>query len=642
MKYTFQRKADAFRHNTVMLFSSIPVGAFSFRICRAAWIAMHCAVVPMVALVLAQQAAAAPCATRTVTPPNAQSLTLSTASYFGLSTSADEAIYATEFAPDCTLLVAGRTTASGAFVDVASPGDPLANIASGTTGSVARLSTDGTALIARSVFGAQVNDIAVSQVSGDVAVASDIALAVVASDLRTLRWSITGGANRVSMTSDGRVAALFGKTLRAYSASGVQLFQIAFGDALVGDVTADAASGRVIVTGYAQRDGGACSQLQVAWIRAYDFSGALQWRAYDYNTRVADSHGSGDCADSRGRLVTIGEDGKLYFAGTSAGGNSIFRWQPQTRVSTTELISPTLAWPAAYNAKPGNDIFVDAYNTKSNHITYVARFNPANGAQEAGFFLLTRIDSKGNLGNTIEPRAISADREGRVLVGGFAAYQLDRRSSVSMNGTTLLPYAGEDAWLLITSPDYVSRETWVAFNHGGKATVRGIAVLRGAVAIGASVTLAPLFTHNALQPTAPSSTQRSGYVASFAMPAPPVASRCAFDIDASGSLDAAVDGLVLHRYLKGESSNALVAKTGVANANAAFTRAMLARSTFALDIDGNGVVAADSDGVMLLRALLGFKGAAITDGALGSPPASGSWRNTPALVEAYLAAQCVE
>jgi hypothetical protein len=571
-------------------------------------------------------------------PQNAYSLQLSTASYFGLGTT--DAAYATEFAPDCTLLVGGRTTiANGTFSDLPSVGDPLASIASATTGSVARLSADGTQLLARSRFGAQVNDLAVSQTTGDIAVASDVALAVVAADLRTVRWAVNGNAARVAMTTDGRVAALFGKTLRVYDAAGTERFFNTFGDAQVSDVAFDAASGLVFVTGFAQRDGGGCSQLQVAWIRAYDgASGTLRWRAYDYPQNVADQHS--DCADTRGRLVAMGGDGKLYFGGTSAGGNAIFRWDAQARLTAAALYPATAVWPSAPNVKPGNDFHVDAYNTRSNHITYMARFDPANGRQEAGFFLLTRLSS--TLGNTIEPRAIAADEHGRVFVGGFAASAIANRSQTALNGTPLAAYAGSDAWLLVTSLDYAARDTWVAFNNGGQGTVFAIAASRGAVAIGAQVAVAPLFaTANALQATSPSTGVRSGYFATFGLPAstPP----CWFDVDANGSISATRDALPLMRSMLTLPSSQWLTASGIASANAhgARTRALLARSTHALDVDGNGVVEPHTDGVLLLRALYGFNDTSLIAGALGVPSASGGWRNSASAIRSYLQTQCV-
>jgi hypothetical protein len=624
---------------------------FSFtphRIAKAvAWLLVAAASLPSLAV------AQSDCAVRSTTPANAYSLNVDTASYFGRG--ANDAINAVEYAPDCTLLVGGRTTVGGggAFIDVSTVNSPLAPALSSSTGSVARLSRDGTTLLARSIFGAQVNDLAVNKTNGDVAVASDVALALMASDLRTVRWSVAGGANRVSITSDGRVAALFGKTLRIYAANGARLSETPINEAQVYDVAIDAASGLAFVTGFGQRDGRACSQLQVAWIRAYELgaqtppTGAtLRWRAYDYALGVADTHN--DCADTRGRLVTIGEDGKLYFAGTSAGGNAIFRWDPQTRLNSAELYPPSGAWPAAFNVKPDGDNYVDAFNTKSNHITYLARFDPASGRQEAGFFLLSRLgvatDANPN-GNTIEPRALAADREGRIYAGGFSAYQIENREKATINGTLLSAYSGGDAWLLVTSPDYAQRETWVVFTDGGNATVNGIAVSRGAAAIGAIVDKPGVYIGSgALQATAPTlTTEKSGYFATFKVPAAPTTARCSFDIDGDGDVNAAVDGLVLLRYLQNVTGNSIVARTGIATSgvNAARARASLARATLALDIDGNGVVDAATDGVLLLRGLLGFKGVALIANALGAAPSSGTWRNTAPAVEAYLATQCV-
>jgi plastocyanin len=50
-----------------------------------------------------------------------------------------------------------------------------------------------------------------------------------------------------------------------------------------------------------------------------------------------------------------------------------------------------------------------------------------------------------------------------------------------------------------------------------------------------------------------------------------------------------------------------------------------------LDIDGNGEISATTDGVLVLRYLLGLRGAALTDGAVGSCPG-----RTDAAIETYL------
>ena len=55
-----------------------------------------------------------------------------------------------------------------------------------------------------------------------------------------------------------------------------------------------------------------------------------------------------------------------------------------------------------------------------------------------------------------------------------------------------------------------------------------------------------------------------------------------------------------------------------------------------LDVDGDGSINAYSDGLMLLRAMLGFTGTNVTNGAIvGTPP-----RNTWALIRPYLNANC--
>jgi alpha-tubulin suppressor-like RCC1 family protein len=55
-----------------------------------------------------------------------------------------------------------------------------------------------------------------------------------------------------------------------------------------------------------------------------------------------------------------------------------------------------------------------------------------------------------------------------------------------------------------------------------------------------------------------------------------------------------------------------------------------------LDVDGNGIVSANTDGVMLVRAMLGFGGTAVTTAGLGANPVRTSW----AEIRAYLSSSC--
>jgi hypothetical protein len=600
------------------------------------------------------------CVADVAPPANAYSLTVASASFAGLGLG--DRASGVAIAPDCGVLIGATLSNTAALNDTANIVDPLAPARPGTSGTVMQLSTDGSQLVKRAKIGAAINDIAVNASNGDIAIAADIGVVVLASDLSTVRWSdLSQVAARVDIASDGTVVALRGgtqaqavndsgaaKTYTIYNANGSLRHERTSGYTHVADIAVDATTQRVFMTGFAQRDGGSCSQLQIAWLKAFDYDGAEQWVNYDYARGVPDANS--DCADTRGRRVAVGEDGMVYFAGTSAGGNAIFRWLPSTRqpgVSLNQLGT------SANNAKPGSDNYVDPFNTASNHITYVARFEPRTGQHLVGFFLLSRLGeaTDGNpRGNTIEPRAIAGDKDGRFYVGGYAAYQIKNRPDVNLNGSTMAAYAGSDAWVLVTSPDTTRRETWIAFNNGGKGAVRGIVAARGAAAIAAYVEQGAMFTTtNALQSTAPATiptggtqTQSSGYFALWSAPIATTPIACAFDVDATNGARGTTDAALIARYVGGRRGNALTTgvKQGTLN-NAALERNLQVQyGARHLDVDGNGVIDAATDGLMIVRAMLGFNAEAIVAGALGSAPPVGTWRNTAAAIRSHLNAVC--
>jgi hypothetical protein len=600
------------------------------------------------------------CVTAVSPAANAHSLTVNSASFVGLGLG--DRASGVAIAPDCSIILGVTLSDVTSFADTSNITNPLATTNTGTSGSILQLSADGAQLLKRAKIGTAINDIAVNPTNGDIAIAADIGVIVLASDLATVRWSdLTQVAARVDIASDGVVVALRGgtqaqavgdngaaKTYTIYNANGAQRFATTSGYTQVQDIAVDATTQRVFMTGFAQRDGSRCSELQVAWLKAFNYDGAEQWVNYDYATGVADANS--DCADTRGRRVAVGEDGMVYFAGTSAGGNAIFRWLPSTRKSGVSLNQLGIS---ANNMKPGGDNYVDPFNTKSNHITYVARFEPRTGQHLVGFFLLSRLGQATDTnpaGNTIEPRAIAGDKDGRFYVGGYSAYQIKNRPDVNLNGNVMAAYAGSDAWVLVTSPDTTQRETWIAFNNGGKATVRGIVASRGAAAIAAYVEQGAMFTSaNALQTTAPATilsggtqTQSSGYFAlwSASVSSSPVA--CNLDADTTNGVSGTTDAALALRYMQGRRGSSLVTSLKQGSlSNAAIERNLgVLYGAQHFDVDGNGVIDAATDGVLLLRAVLGFRDNALTANALGTPPALGAWRNTGALIRAHLAATC--
>ncbi len=117
---------------------------------------------------------------------------------------------------------------------------------------------------------------------------------------------------------------------------------------------------------------------------------------------------------------------------------------------------------------------------------------------------------------------------------------------------------------------------------------------------------------------------------------------CTLDIDNDGAVLPTTDALLILRRmltlsnegLRGNAYNPLGLRTDAAQM-AALIDPMITTKT--LDIDGNGLVTPATDGLLLLRALLGFGGTAVTNGALGTGTKTrGDW----AAIRQYLSTTC--
>lgn len=87
--------------------------------------------------------------------------------------------------------------------------------------------------------------------------------------------------------------------------------------------------------------------------------------------------------------------------------------------------------------------------------------------------------------------------------------------------------------------------------------------------------------------------------------------------DAATKYDAATDGVLIIRYLMGFRDEALIqnARGATAKRDAAAIASHLASVLSALDVDGDGLTKALTDGLLILRRMLGLQGAALTNGA---------------------------
>jgi hypothetical protein len=349
----------------------------------------------------------------------------------------------------------------------------------GGDAAIVRMDSTGQKMLSMSRIGKTISDMEISQ-SGQIVACGDFGVAVLDATASKVVWNATPGVvSRCAIGSDNTAVALVGGKAYVYDATGNAVANFSVGGSTQNDVAVDGASKSVIATGFKQDNGDKCSQLQIAFLRGYGYDGQMKWENFKWTKQTAGA--ASLCADTRGMRVAMGRDGKLYFAGESAGGNTIYSR------SADDI-----------NAKAPNvvhDKFTNPYNTSSNHITYFARFNAADGKQDLGQFLLVRLPSKGDKGNTIRPTSIMADETGRVYLSGASACCIPNAELKQIAGKPLPPYDGY-AFLLEVSADFTARTTWLglASSDPGGVSVRG-----GVAAMGATVKKGALPTYNAVQ-----------------------------------------------------------------------------------------------------------------------------------------------
>lgn len=427
-------------------------------------------------------------------------LELTSATYVG-GAGADSG-RAVEIAPDGSVFYAGSLVAENL-------GTAPVALLGGGNGVVIRMDGSGGKVLGMARLPSPVEDMEINHSNGKIAVAGAFGIAYLDAAGKTVLWSKTigpgGGATdgpgrRVSVGSDGTVAALFNKKVSAFDEAGNPVGQFSVEGTWSNDIAVYGRGKLMVITGFTQKDGGGCSQLQVAWIRAYDATGAIKWKAYDWTHAEAFGRES-SCADTRGYMLTMGRDDKLYFAGESAGGNTIFRYGAHALTDPGNLI--------------GYDAYTQAYNISSNHITFFGRYDPATGALASGQLILPRLPT--TKGNTIRVRGLAADEQGYVYVTGKTACCIENRDKLTVNGK---PVGPGDGYIFISNPDFKGRVAWTTL-AGGDSTeknnryaIGAITAASGKVAL-VGTAIGTMMTRNALQATgnALSVLNSDGYLA---------------------------------------------------------------------------------------------------------------------------------
>jgi hypothetical protein len=395
---------------------------------------------------------------------------------------------AADVAPDGTIVLGGVFAGGIPALGAVSP----LTLLGGGDGAVVRFSSAGQVLSLTRV-GATVADLEIAD-GGQIAVCGSFGVAVLTAAANAVLWSdgSHGAVKRCAIGSDGTVAAAVGATIALPGAAGTPLPTIATGAATSDqdsfDVAVYAPGQTVVAAGFKQK----AATLQVAFLRAWGYNAAEKWTSYDFSASAIGAAGTN--ADTRGRRVAVGRDGKIYFAGSINGGTgaSIFARDPKN-------VNLTLG---------AREVKTDSYNTATNtgsiSMLWYGRYNPADGALERGQSLLTR-KSDGS-GNSIGVKTIAADEAGRIYLGGDAYYQIQNRSTRQINGTSVGAYESGEAYLLVTSADLTQRYIWTPFAAAGVSAggspIQAVAVRQGTVAIASTVAKGRhIVTPDAAQPT---------------------------------------------------------------------------------------------------------------------------------------------
>jgi hypothetical protein len=434
-------------------------------------------------------------------PPAAQvstNLQVATASYLGstgtLATTVD-------VAPDGTTVFGGLLVREpGDNGELSLPGgvQPV-SLLGGGSGVIVRLAGAGGSPHVLSVtrLSGAVEEVRVNG-GGQIAACGAFGVAVLDSTAGAVQWvDRPGTVRRCAFADDGSLVALAGQSVFVYGSGGGLIASWSVGGTAQSDVALDAARGLVFATGHTNRRTPQGEPVQVAFVRAWTLAGVPAWTAYD----AAADRLSGAAGDTRGVRISLGRDGKLYFAAESAGGNSVFSRQPgnpASALSAEQLVQ--------------TDLFTDpTFNTQRNHITWFGRYNPADGSLEKGQFVLARLDDASQRGSSIRPRSIAADEDGRVYLAGATNASIQDRDVRTISGAAVGPYGGGEAFLLVVQPDLRQRAVWTTFTapppsgsdqtHESVATAVG--VRNGIAALTATVSRGGLLTFNPLPAVPP-------------------------------------------------------------------------------------------------------------------------------------------
>ncbi|MBC7406573.1 MAG: hypothetical protein H7230_03850 [Candidatus Parcubacteria bacterium] len=439
----------------------------------------------------------------------AQSNNLETNMTSYIGSSGDDLGEATAISPDNTYWY------GGSIIDTSvNYGQTPINIQGGGAGMLLHFAADGQTLLKVLRYPSSVKDISIDKITSKVAVVGAFGISYLNPTNYTEDWSrilpIDSAAiaenfvrgTHVDIGSNGNIGTLYGKRITIWDSSGTNLTgsgNTTFGinAKIVADIAMVGANNTVVVIGETQKDGGPCSQWRGGWMKAYDYTGNLVWKNYDWTqyevSGTVPGLATNNCADTIPQRITLGADNNLYMISKSAGGNSMYRYDPKN-------LSVDLS---ASGKSAGGDNFNNTSNMSSQNITFMMKYAPTTGDIIKQQVWVSRTGT--GAANSLVGSDIAVDSSGVIaMVGQTAAYFPDRLNQIQVvNGLTLPAYGnGYEGFYLELAPDMRTRIRATAFKKTRETQVASVAIQGNRRVLAGSTNYpdASIPTKNSIQP----------------------------------------------------------------------------------------------------------------------------------------------
>jgi hypothetical protein len=357
----------------------------------------------------------------------------------------------------------------------------LNNAMATTSGTILRLSSNGTTVLSATRLAERLTDMAADAQGNLYVSAGAQGVFKLNASASQIIWQKTlpNYAHRIDASTDGKSAVmtatetnpddetLTGATFFVYDANGAQLSQLPSASQYNSDVAIDGASGTVITLGFknfhtADAVGGASLPVYVPVYRGYGLDGTPKYVGYDWSSDVTSprwlNRSNNNMADDRAVRCAIGKDGKLYIMHEVYGGNHCLRYSPFDIMQGVPIVA--------------GDMYFNFANTGTRVKIFVGRHEPATGAYILGQQFTARINPPLNTDNTVYTRMgnVTADATGRVFITGQSASGLPLTVDHQPG-----EYTG-GAFLLVLSSDLARRVVCQRLTNGkGQALAVGAA-----------------------------------------------------------------------------------------------------------------------------------------------------------------------